>query len=355
MKTNSKIFLFISCCVLVLLALQSLNIGDNERTMAVIDSENNDGLIDNPKTAGNWNLEAIILVDDSLTGVGAQNWSWAVAQAWCSGAGTEGDPFLFENITITVDDASAGLAIRNSNSTTYFELNNITIVNANGDGLELSNVTNGVVGSSNFSLCGDTGLSMVNVNNTVIGSTYCLNNTVDGICAIDCNNVNFTVDCSNNGQYGLILSSCVNNTVILSQFIDNVEIGVVINEIAEHSLSEDNVITENTFEGNLVENGLDNSTEPNDWDGNEWDDYGGADKDDDGIGDTPYDISGSAGAEDALPVFSDGTEPPATPHNGGNRDLWEEMDPITQAIFVGIFFGIFIGILVISKFLQKIF
>ena len=33
-----------------------------------------------------------ILIDDSLTGVGAHNWTWAKNQEWCFGSGTWEDP-----------------------------------------------------------------------------------------------------------------------------------------------------------------------------------------------------------------------------------------------------------------------
>ena len=44
--------------------------------------------------------------------------------------------------------------------------------------------------------------------------------------------------------------------------------------------------------------------------GNYWDDYSGVDENDDGIGDTPYVISGGAGSRDYLPVWEDEDDPP---------------------------------------------
>jgi len=355
MNRKSKILLFVGC-ILVLLALQRLQIADND-DLTVIDDKNINSVVDTPSTSGNWALDAIILIDGDATGVDAQNWTWVEAQEWFGGGeGTEETPYLLENMTISVDSGSAGLTIKDSAA--YFELYNITITNLGGDGLELNNISNGYVLSCNFSLNGNTGLYMHNVNDTTISLTYCLNNTVDGIYAVDSNGNEFVVDCSGNGRYGLIIASSDNNTVYLSQFIENGEVGVVILEIEDHSDSVNNIIYNSYFEGNTI-NAVDNSTLPNSWDyeeiGNEWDDYEGVDANDDEIGDTPYDISGTAGAQDNYPYCSDGDESvvSVSSSSGGDRDLFEEVDPITLALLIGVFFGIFIATLVITKFLTK--
>ena len=60
----------------------------------------------------------------------------------------------------------------------------------------------------------------------------------------------------------------------------------------------------NNFARNAYDNGNYNI-----WDngtfGNIWSDYGGRDADDDGFGDTPYDIEGTAGSRDNFPVWWD--------------------------------------------------
>jgi len=354
MNKKNKLLLFASMFFLVLLALQSLNITNEEQTI-INDKTNdktNDIPINTPKSAGFWNSSSIILINDSATGVGAQNWTWALTNDWCSGVGNSTHPFLIENMSISVGSADPGLLIVNSNSTTYFKLSNITITNTVGDGLELNSVTNGTIISSDFNNNGDTGITLINANSTSITLTNCLNNTVDGIYAVNSSfNTFTTVDCTNNTQYGLILSNSDNNTITLSDFYDNVEAGVVIIEIVENG-SLNNVIYSNTFENNTL-NGVDNCTIANQWDngvslGNVWDDYTGSDINDDNIGDTPYDISGSAGAQDNYPYCSDGIS--GTADVTERRDLWKPADPITLAVIVGIFFGIFIGILVVSKF-----
>jgi len=135
MNRKSKILLFVGC-ILVLLALQRLQIADND-DLTVIDDKNINSVVDTPSTSGNWALDAIILIDGDATGVDAQNWTWVEAQEWFGGGeGTEETPYLLENMTISVDSGSAGLTIKDSAA--YFELYNITITNLGGDGLKLS-------------------------------------------------------------------------------------------------------------------------------------------------------------------------------------------------------------------------
>lgn len=328
--------------------------GDQTSTIQEQEESSEPLIIEHLRTSGNWDITEIISINATAHGVGAQNWTWVSEQDWFGGGdGTEEDPYLFENMTITVDDADdAGLTI--INSVDYFKLSNVTIVNDGGDGVKLQNVTNGYVVSSNFSLNGNSGMYLNNVNNTDIVSTYCLNNTVDGIYAVEVNDNYFAVDCSNNGRYGLILASSDNNTVVLSQFFDNTDVGLVILELEDHSDAVDNEIYGNEFDGNTI-NAVDNSTLPNNWNktiGNTWDDYSGADADDDGVGDTEYDIPGSAEAKDYLPVFDDGAETPAlsTSSSSSSDDdddtptISTEMIIIMAVILIGGIIGTYIVI-----------
>ena len=105
----------------------------------------------------------------------------------------------------------------------------------------------------------------------------------------------------NNSQDGISIRESYNNTITRNIIRNNPQRGIYID------YSENNLFFNNSFidnGGNAIDHGPDNQ-----WDngslGNYWDDYTGVDVDDDGIGDTPYLISGSAGSQDYYPIWWD--------------------------------------------------
>ena len=107
---------------------------------------------------------------------------------------------------------------------------------------------------------------------------------------------------SNNSQEGIFIRESDNNTITGNIIINNPMDGIYID------FSENCLFFNNTFINN-GNNALDHGSN-NNWDngtiGNYWDDYSGLDQDDNGIGDTPYYISGTAGARDNFPIWDDG-------------------------------------------------
>ncbi len=107
----------------------------------------------------------------------------------------------------------------------------------------------------------------------------------------------------NSAGIGIELISA-NNSLLSRNYISGNNYGVqIIN-------SNNSFIFNNRFTTNII-NALDNGTN-NFWNnasiGNYWDDYDGIDVNDDGIGDTPYYIPGSAGTQDNFPIWDDGLD-----------------------------------------------
>jgi len=110
---------------------------------------------------------------------------------------------------------------------------------------------------------------------------------------------------SQNGDFGIFLTGSIDNTLSQNTIMNNNETGLGLS-----NFTKDNLIFNNEFINNAL-NAQDNGTF-NLWDngtlGNFWNDYVGVDINDDGIGDTPYNIPGLAGSFDHYPIFDDGVE-----------------------------------------------
>ena len=333
-----------------------------------------------------------IVIDDTIPG---SDWAWAVTQTWCTGSGTEGDPYLLENLEI---NGLGGDCISIQNSNAYFIIRTCTLYNgynavylnyvANGKLIE-NDFSNNVYGMHTYwssyneivgnDLYGDTsgtGISLLDSSdNNIIDGNF-VENHYQGIRLEDCDeNTILGNTAYKNENYGiLLLYGCINNIVTgnivkdqnywsgiillestftilsentvednaehgiwvwdssLNEFLDNIvrnntlngfniqdsfenifsENRVTDNDIGINvdSLSSDNLFYENYFIGNAI-HASDYGTN-NDWNtasiGNYWDDYAGVDANDDGIGDTPYLIQGTAGSQDNFPIWEDGDD-----------------------------------------------
>ena len=200
-----------------------------------------------------------------------------------------------------------------------------------------NNNYNGIVvsGSNNITLLLNTisnntwshGIVIDNCNRTIISNNKISDNDYRGINLQESNNSTLLANIvSNNSFRGINLynsdSSVVNNNTISN----NLREGIELYENCHNNLIFKNYFINNA--GNARDNGTNNR-----WDngtiGNYWDDYPGYDLDDDGIGDDPYNISGSAGSKDYLPIWDDGDSitPSIIISSPNDNDIFEESPP----------------------------
>ncbi len=285
------------------------------------------------KSAGYWTNFSYIHITDL-------NWSTAESYDWVSGDGSWANPYVIENIVIDTKTSPTSSGILIENSSVYFRIENCTIINntfgAGGSAIRVENSHNGtVIGNncSNNDAWGGIDVTQFSNNNTISGNIVNDNiyagiaimgddNLVSGNTAINNPGGNLGLLNSNNnsvsgntvkGASGIYLMNSDINTITGNIISDNVW-GVFLD--FGGGSSDGNVLYNNQFRNNTV-NAWDNGTN-NQWNkdvGNYWDDYGGEDLDDDGVGDTPYLVSGTAGSKDYFPIWDDGLED----DNGGTE------------------------------------
>jgi parallel beta-helix repeat protein len=204
-----------------------------------------------------------------------------------------------------------------SNNNTILQNN----LNNNNWGIELDESTNNTLSGNNASY-NNFGIGVYsNSNNNTLSRNKCSHNTKgaylfnsrynifsgsnfsENYIGIQINTGSFNTIKNNlfrsNDDVGVLVESGDNNTFHGNYFINNTFIGLRLS-------SGSNIIYNNSFDNiiNVKNDGINNNWSYN-FLGNSWNDYSGKDANDDGIGDTPYNILGSSGGQDDYPFFWD--------------------------------------------------
>ncbi|UYP44304.1 hypothetical protein NEF87_000589 [Candidatus Lokiarchaeum ossiferum] len=119
----------------------------------IMNEENFDNIPRSLATFSNTSIiiNALATDNDSHTG----NWTWAASQPWCSGLGTESNPYLIEDVQFNIPAGETGLYIMDSNEI-YFTIKNCAFNHSSlsssvGPAIRFDRTTNGTIVDCNIS------------------------------------------------------------------------------------------------------------------------------------------------------------------------------------------------------------
>jgi parallel beta-helix repeat protein len=243
------------------------------------------------------------------------NWTAAKAAGICTGEGTYSEPYIIEDLKI--DGGGLGSCIWIENSTVYFEIKNCRLYNAIasswGGAIYLINVSNGYIVDNQLNNNGYVGINLVySNNNTILRNDVC--NQGMGLLLQGSHNTLIEGNTFNNNsaEASLLLFFSANNTILENSLNfnhrgigfwygdDNIVTGNFFKfnviGIYSYECSYRNTIYRNCFSNNSI--AATDMEGASYWDngtvGNYWSDYNGVDSDENGIGDTPYNITHSS-------------------------------------------------------------
>ncbi len=240
------------------------------------------------------------------------NWTAAKAAGICTGDGTYSEPYIIENFVI--DGGGSGSCIWIENSTVYFEIKNCRLYNAIasswGGAIYLINVSNGYIVDNQLSDNGYVGINLIGCNNNTILRNDACNQGIGLALQVSHNTlIKGNTFNNNSADASLFLFGSVNNTILENSLNfnhygisfwysdDNIVTGNFFKfngkGIWSYEYSDRNTIYRNCFSNNSLAATDEEGTSH--WDngtvGNYWSDYTGVDSDENGIGDTPYNIT----------------------------------------------------------------
>ena len=199
-----------------------------------------------------------ITIDDSATGVGAHNWTWARSQPWCTqGSGIKSDPYIINNVTTSFSV---------SNSWAYFVLNN-----SQAD-VTLTNVKNCLIRNVSKDMAyADNAVVLTNVSN----SEFTLNSfsttgyqqiIIDGCEDLTFNENSFYLTGFTFNYELADLDNCKNITFVDNEFERGAQAGITLQNVNESKFY-NNILREgqgngfelkasynNTFKENVISN-----------------------------------------------------------------------------------------------------
>ena len=216
-------------------------------------------------------------IDNSLVSdINVITWAEAASYHWCSGSGTQNDPYLIENVIINGFNLSNCFSI--IDSSVYFEIHNCTFFNSshenNDAGIFLSSVSNGIIRNNNLSLNNWAGINAQYCENLAFIGNNASKNKEYGLFFWECdimevinntlsnNTVNGIRDWSggafwnifnntikNNGEDGIYLTLIENSSIIENSIIYNGKNGLRLDSSSKNNTILNNMIFNNQQNG----------------------------------------------------------------------------------------------------------
>ena len=218
-------------------------------------SENN--VSDKPNTSNYFELTPFRIPND-------YTWAQAAMQPWCSGAGTENNPYIISNVKIDAHNQIA-YCLSIESSSVFFQIKNSIFYNSESGGIKLRNVQNGEILNNtcydnHYGIIVDNSNNILMENNYVKGNYYGIGiydtfysdllhstilNSYDAIDLYHSDN-NVISDCviTNNTSHGLHIYDSFNNKLTFNSFSYNKIRGIML------SHSDSNTFDQNTFISN---------------------------------------------------------------------------------------------------------
>ncbi len=185
------------------------------------------------------------IIDD----LGNADYTWAemADKNWCSGSGTDSDPYILQNLWIDGNNLSSCIEIRNSIK--YFQMIYCefqeSLYNSDSAGIKLFNVSNGVLSNNTYVYNGN-GIILIDCHNITIIGSFIYDNGWNGIKLINSHNITIKLNYDSiNGNFHagiyLLLSS---HNIIIENSIKHNQFGIYFYE------SDYNIVKFNEFLNN---------------------------------------------------------------------------------------------------------
>ncbi len=182
------------------------------------------------------------------------------------------------------------------------EISNITSEKNSLYGIHLYATDNTIISNNNLNYNTECGIFLSSCGDNTITENTINDNEIDGLFMSSCSNINYTSNYFVKNRFGITLDyDCTVNYFDMNTIHNNTEFGLRV----LHQTCDYNSFYDNSFINPAGINACDNGSAHNYYNRNYWHDYTGKDTDDDGIGDSPYPIDGTANNEDAAPIWWD--------------------------------------------------